>query len=235
MRWLLAALLAWGAVPGGAACRQALALGLDVSGSVDAQEYHLQTHGLANALQRPEVLEAILAFPGAPVRLMVFEWAGQGSRRVLVPWSDLPDLGAVDAVAAQLLGTSRVPFDPATAIGEAMQFGLGELVQQGDCWKHTLDVSGDGKSNSGPRPRDLPDLVFGQEITVNGLVIGADAPATGDTRQTEINELWAYYKVEVIRGENAFIEVALGFEDFEDAMARKLLRELETLAVSSLD
>ena len=41
--WLLAD-------PGTAACRQALALGLDVSGSVDACEYRLQIDGLAQAL-----------------------------------------------------------------------------------------------------------------------------------------------------------------------------------------
>ncbi|MCX8955594.1 DUF1194 domain-containing protein, partial [Ruegeria sp. NA] len=36
-------------------CRQALALGLDVSGSVDSREYRLQLDGLASALTRPEV------------------------------------------------------------------------------------------------------------------------------------------------------------------------------------
>ena len=43
---------------GGAAaaeCRLALSLGLDVSSSVDAREYRLQTEGLAAALIAPEV------------------------------------------------------------------------------------------------------------------------------------------------------------------------------------
>ncbi|MCW1950803.1 MAG: DUF1194 domain-containing protein, partial [Octadecabacter sp.] len=46
-------------------CRQALALGLDVSGSVDVQEYRLQLDGLALALGDPEVTAALLAHPGA--------------------------------------------------------------------------------------------------------------------------------------------------------------------------
>ena len=47
-------------------CRQALALGLDVSGSVDALEYRLQLDGVAGALLDPEVIGAFLAFPDAP-------------------------------------------------------------------------------------------------------------------------------------------------------------------------
>ena len=38
---LVAATLIWAGLPADAECRQALALGLDVSGSVDAVEYRL--------------------------------------------------------------------------------------------------------------------------------------------------------------------------------------------------
>jgi hypothetical protein len=38
----------------------------------------------------------------------------------------------------------------------------------------------------------------------------------------------------VITGSGAFVETALGFDDYEAAMTRKLLRELEVLAVSEL-
>ncbi len=43
-----------------AACLQALALGLDVSGSVDAREYRQQIGGLAEALSDPRVRAAYL-------------------------------------------------------------------------------------------------------------------------------------------------------------------------------
>ena len=67
MRNLIAALIVL-AFPGLAqsSCRQALALGLDVSGSVDTFEYRLQIDGLAGALLRPEVQQAFLTFPAAP-------------------------------------------------------------------------------------------------------------------------------------------------------------------------
>ncbi len=95
-------------------------------------------------------------------------------------------------------------------------------------------MSGDGKSNIGPRPRDLKSDPRLDGITVNGLVIGSMGATVGDRRQAEIGDIWAYYKVEVIRGDDPFVEVAVGFADFENAMARKLLKELQTLVVGEL-
>ena len=217
-----------------AKCRQALALGLDVSGSVDAFEYRLQIDGLAGALLRPEVQQAFMTFPQAPVRLFVYEWAGQNSRRILVPWTEVGSADTLANIAGTLRATPRVETEPATAIGEAMLFGAQALNRQSECWRHTLDLSGDGKSNVGIRPRDLRNAAPLGNITINGLIVRSDTLSTSDRRQAEIADLWAYYRIEVIRGPEAFVEVAVGFEDFEDAMARKLLKELQTLAVSSL-
>ena len=47
-------------------------------------------------------------------------------------------------------------------------------------------------------------------------------------------KLVAYFQSEVIRGADAFTEVALGFQEFEQAMIRKLLKELQGLSVSGL-
>lgn len=236
MRWLLLlAALALPAVPAGAACRQALALGLDVSGSVDAVEYRMQLDGLAAALLRPEVQEAFLAFPETPVRLYVFEWAGSADPRRIVDWREIGAAGDLADVAATLNGTARAPMAPATAIGAAMLAGADALAAQGACWRRVLDLSGDGKSNVGPRPRAVQEHPALTGITVNGLVIGADPRSAADRRQAEVGELLAYYRNEVIRGPDAFTEVALGFDDFEDAMARKLLKELQSLAITRLD
>jgi len=235
MRVLLALLLGLLASQVQATCRQALALGLDVSGSVDAREYRLQMDGLAGALMRAEVRDAILAFPDAPIRLYVFEWAGPGSVRRVLDWVDLSDQTAIARVSEILRNTTRVKQDPATAIGQAMSHGAKSLLSQQDCWRFTLDLSGDGESNSGPRPRSLRQNPNIAQITINGLVIGSDAQSQGDRRQAEIAALWAYFKNEVIHGPDAFVEVALGFADFENAMARKLLKELTSIAVSQLD
>ncbi len=210
-----------------AACRQALALGLDVSGSVDAAEYRLQTDGLAAALTHPEVVEAVLAIPDAPVRLMVFEWSGPAAQRVVVPWTDLSGPGDLAAVAARLRGTARADMDPSTAIGSAKAFGTAQLALQGACWRRVLDLSGDGTSNTGPRPQDVTAAGF----TVNGLVIAE--PETGSRQVTGLAELSAYYRAWVIEGPEAFVETANGFAAFEAAMVRKLKREMQVMVLGA--
>jgi len=91
-----------------AACRQALALGVDVSGSVDAREYRLQLDGLAAALRDAEVQRAFLAMPQAPVRLLVFEWAGLSDQRRLAGWRDIASAQNLEAVALRLEATQSV-------------------------------------------------------------------------------------------------------------------------------
>ncbi|WP_421905466.1 DUF1194 domain-containing protein [Mameliella sp.] len=218
----LAALLIWGA-GAEAACRQALALGLDVSGSVDAAEYRLQLDGLAGALQDPEVMGALLAMPEAPVSVAVFEWSGPGSQRIVAPWRRIEGPADVADLATLLRATQRGQLGQSTAIGAAKRFGAALLAEQGRCWRRVLDLSGDGKSNTGPRPQDSRP----GGITINGLVIGASGDANG------IGALASYYRAYVIAGADAFVETALGFEAFEAAMVRKLKRELQVLAVSS--
>lgn len=222
-------------VPGAllADCRQALALGLDISGSVDSREYALQIGGLTAALTDPEVADALLAMPGAPVRLAVFEWSGPHYQRQILRWTEITDRQTLDAAIATIGAAQRGVAPPGTALGSAMQFGAALLERSGRCWKRTLDISGDGKHNLGPHPRDVKTLLDTGSLTLNALVIGADAPATGDNRQIDIAELSSYFRAWVILGPDAFVETALGFEDYESAMVRKLKRELEGLVISA--
>lgn len=214
-------------------CRQALALGLDVSGSVDAREYRLQMGGLAQALNSDAVRAALLARPETPVELLVFEWSGPQDQQTLVPWTRITGATSLDAVIAQLRTVERrSTATPGTALGVAMLHGAQQLSRRKECWRRTLDISGDGKSNLGPRPRTVKPQLQAQGITINALVIGADDPATGDTRQSEIAELSAYFTAEVILGPDAFVEVALGFDGYAAAMEIKLLRELDGLVLS---
>ncbi|AXI47442.1 hypothetical protein C1J03_16355 [Sulfitobacter sp. SK012] len=222
---------------GGAAyaepCRQALALGLDVSGSVDAREYQLQLGGLAQALDDKAVRGALTALPQTPVRLMVYEWSGPDNQATVIPWTTITGTAALDAVIVTLRKTERRVTSPGTALGVAMATGATHLRSQSECWRRTLDISGDGKANLGPRPRDVKPLIGADGITINALVIGADDPNIGDIRQAEIGELSSYFRAEVIMGPDAFVETAIGFEDYARAMTAKLLRELDGLVLSS--
>lgn len=232
-----AALVALVLLSGGAeaACRQALQLGLDISGSVDAREYRLQLDGLASALIAPEVMAMALATPEVPVYISVFEWSGSSQQRQLVDWTPLRSKADMVQIAETLRATRRQSRKGATAIGRAMRYAAYQFRQGPYCWTQTLDISGDGKNNDG----DFPEIVReGDEfagITINGLVIGADITVGRDERQMALMDLTAYYRRRVIHGPGAFIEVALGFDDYQRAMERKLLRELEGLVIGQLE
>lgn len=232
IRGLALAIMA--AQPAAADCRQALALGLDVSGSVDVAEYSQQIDGLAGALGSDDVRAALLSQPGFPVRIAVYEWSGPHAQAILLPWTEIADDAALSAAIARLARSRRRDADATTAIGAALLFGSDMLARQTDCQSLTLDLSGDGVSNTGPRPQDVPPDAMPPGTVVNGLVIGSIARFR-DPGDNEIEQLSSYYRETVIRGPGAFVEAAIGFDDYRAAMERKLLRELTSLAIGRAD
>jgi hypothetical protein len=223
MKWAAVVLGLW-AGAAQAACRQALMLGLDVSGSVDGAEYQLQLEGVARALEAAEVQAVALSMPQAPIRLAVYEWGGVGQQRMLVAWTSLRDAGDMARVAARLRAVTQRYDDPGTAIGAAILWGAEALAKQ-DCWQKTLDISGDGPSNDGPHPGQLPDAAVAG-VTVNGLVVGPQARANTSKDLSQVISMQAYYRQHVIRGPGAFLETARDYGDFAAAMRRKLEREM---------
>lgn len=224
----LGLILALAAGAASADCRQAIAIGLDVSASVDRAEYALQRNGMVAALLDPEVRAAILQMPEAPVWLTVYEWSNASAQRVLVPWAAMTDAATLDRFAATLSAAPGAAMPPGTAVGSAMVFGLMLLGQRSDCWTLTLDLAGDGRSNGGPFPLTVDPVAGGEPVTINALAIGLPE---GPGASPGVAELSAYFRAEVIRGPGAFVEVALGHGDFAAAMTRKLLKELEGITV----
>ena len=217
--WLLTLVAGLMAGPA-SACRLALLLALDVSSSVDAAEDRLQREGLARALDSPAVREAMLG-PG-PVALGVYEWSGKWQQDWLLPWTMIETGGDLDRAIVRLGGSVRVESRYPTALGYALSYAQQAFRSAPDCTFRTLDVSGDGKSNDGYPPSSAYKAFEFSDITVNGLVIGPDLGVRH------------YYENQVIRGPFAFVEQALDYADFQQAMERKLLRELEPRAIGLL-
>jgi hypothetical protein len=204
-------LLLWPIVVQGA-CRQALALGLDVSGSVSEGEYTLQMKGLANAILAKDVQQAFLAVPSAPVRLHVFIWAGRGGPLEILPWTEMADESDLVEAATLLSNQDRRRFSSETALGEAMVFGRTALETQSDCSRLTLDISGDGKSNAGVQPRDLQLSSRLVGVTINALVVGQGHVSFLAVEDQTTSDLVNYFASNVIRGPDAFVEVAKGHQ-----------------------
>lgn len=221
---LLCLIAATSAAPAAHACRQALILALDVSSSVSQREYELQRDGLATALLDPEIRDRIIGAPDNQVELMVFEWGDAAYQRQLLPWTRIDGATTLTRVAATISAQRRNNRTQATGIGGAMDYAEWAFRQRPGCVTLTLDISGDGKNNSGPRPREVRKRLVDMGITINGLVVA--------TRS--IAEMSAYYHAEVIAGPQSFVETAAGFDDYGRAIKRKLLRELTPGLASAL-
>ncbi len=207
-------------------CRLALALAMDVSSSVDADEDVLQRSGLAAALLAPEVQDAMFSAP-LPVAIAVYEWSGRYNQELLVDWTMMYGPADVLRVAETISRSQRSYNSFPTAMGYALGFGAGLLREAPACLFQTLDMAGDGENNEGFGPEEAYREFPFSGVTVNGLVVNA---ADYEAEVTLID----FYRSEVLRGPGAFLEVAQGFEDYERAMRRKLERELRSQAIGSL-
>lgn len=226
---LLAALAGMTAPAAEAACRLALLIALDVSASVSSEEYDLQSQGMAGALTAPSVAAAMLG-PQPPVAVAVYHWSGPGDQALVADWTMINSAAALDGLAARVAAfPRRATFDGRTAIGSSLSYATALLGRAPACRRQVIDIAADGENNASPSPELYRDGAALAGTTINALAV------TGETLIGD-DEFWLprYLEARVIRGPDAFVEVADGYEDFRRAMERKLLRELAEVAVSAL-
>lgn len=195
-----------------AACSIALALTVDVSGSINEREYRLQMDGLAAALRDPMVGDAMVS---SEVALMLVQWSGGSRQEVSVGWQRMLTLDDVEDFAAKVERTSRSWAVYSTGIGNALLFTSAQFGAVSDCEHKVIDVSGDGYSNEGASPSEVSKMLAEQGFQINGLAIEG-----GEFELTE------YYKYNVIGGAAAFVLTAETYADYPRTIWRKLLSEL---------
>ncbi len=194
------------------ACDLALALAVDVSGSVDSSEYRIQMDGLAAGLRDPVVSEALVR---GQAQLMLVQWTGASRQRVTIPWTKIDSFVALETFADQVSQDPRVWRNFSTAIGEALEATLLRFDEVAECRRLLIDISGDGVSNEGVEPTQIHGLLKDRGVTVNAIAIEESEP-----------DLTAYFFENVIFGEGAFVVSASGFTDYPERIRKKLLREV---------
>ena len=215
-------------------CRQALAFDLDVSGSVDPEEYQLQIKGLAAALTSPDVVSTTLTMPEFTMRLLVFECSGQNYQCILMPWTEILNIKTLQNLSTELRLTHRHNAPLPTALGKATPTSVSYLNQQPSCWKRTLDTSSDREDNTGPALNKLNLPYKISNIVINTLAIGVVAKTRISHKKLSINELATYFESRIPAGPGAFFEIAINFDNYTRAMSHKLLSELEFTSLSNL-
>lgn len=200
-----------------------LVLAVDSSSSVSMDEYYLQLEGYAAAFRHPDLLKAIASGPRRAIAVTLFEWSGPGTQTVNFPWRRLSEGEELEGFAAELAIAPRLVLGGETAIGDAIDFALDLFVRSEFAGaRRVIDVSGDGASNQGRPAATARDDALFQGVVVNGLAVLNEEP-----------DVDAFYARHVIGGPGAFVVPARDYTDFADAILRKLIREITTIAAAT--
>lgn len=193
-----------------------LVLAVDASGSVNDARFQLQKLGYVAAFRNLRVQTAIRSGMAGGIAVTMMQWTGPSLQVHAVPWSFVGDTASVEAFARVLEQMPRHLFSGGTSISGAIDKGV-QLLEA--CpfrgGRSVIDISGDGANNRGRSASDARDEAVAKGITINGLPILSIEPF-----------LDQHYKSEVIGGVNAFMVVAASYEEFADAIIKKLIAEI---------
>ncbi len=202
------------------ACEVALALTVDISGSVDRKEYKLQMNGLAGALRDPTVAQALVTRKAA---LMLVQWTGTSRQVVSLNWQRMTDFDQVENFASKIETTPREWRNFSTAIGDALIFTSNKFAEVKKCKRKVIDVSGDGYSNEGIAPLAIRAQLVDAGFTINGLAIEGSS-----------DNLTQYYFDHVIAGAKSFVMTANTFDEYPKRIKQKLFREVTNQVASQI-
>lgn len=195
------------------ACETALLLSIDISGSIDAGEYAIQTQGLALALNDAAIIDTLVA---GQMALAVVHWSGVGRQAVVLPWHRMLSPSDVARFAVSVAAQPRAFTASDTAVGEAIDFSAAQFAAVADCTRKVIDISGDGPENSGFTDAQARGRAIGLGIEINAIAIE-------DMGQTD--PVTRYYQKWIIT-KNGFVMTARGLQDYPRAIREKILREI---------
>lgn len=208
-----------------------LVLAVDVSRSMSPFELEIQRRGYAEALTSDEVLAAISQGFIGQIGLTYVEWAGTGSKRVVVDWTVIATREDAERVAGILTST----FSPTlrrTSISGALDYASRLFDGNGlTSFRRVIDVSGDGPNNQGRPVTAVRDEVLAQGIVINGLPLMTRDGVGG---MWHLDDLDQYYLNCVIGGPGAFVIPVYDWSQFAAAVRRKLVLEIAGLPTRAI-
>ena len=203
-----------------------LSLVIDVSGSVDTNEYNLQMDGYGAAFRDAVVQANILSFAGAGgIAVNVIQFS-TGAVQTL-SWQQLTTLAQINAFATTLENMARSS-SGGTDIEDGMLLSTASFSGNGfEGARRVMDVSGDGIQNTDPAcaatgacaaTQAARDAAAAAGILINGLAIEGDFGALGVTNFYNTN----------VRTSGGTVFTATNFGDFQRAVTQKVGQEIIT-------
>lgn len=208
-----------------------LVLAVDVSGSMSPNELRIQRRGYVEALRSDEVWNAIDRGLIGSIAVMYVEWARYDLQQVVVPWTKISTRKEALNFANRLLNAEYGNMQ-STSISGAIGFGMEQL--KSNAWhglRRVVDISGDGPNSQGGLVTVARDEAVNQGVIINGLPIVVTGQVRG--RGSFRGDLGEYYKSCVIGGPGSFVIPVTKWEEFGEAVRRKLVWELAQNAPSS--
>lgn len=202
-----------------------LVLAVDVSRSIDDDEFTLQRQGYAQAFIHPSVIQAIQSNARGRIAVTFVEWAGVDFQKVVVPWTVISDAES-GALFSEAINREPRAFWGWTSISGAIDYSMGVFAaSRHTSLRRVIDVSGDGVNNSGRASSDARDEAVAVGVTINGLVIMNDKPTPGFFQMPQ-PPLDDFYRNNVIGGPGAFVIAIDDFSTFAYAIVNKLIKEI---------
>lgn len=203
-----------------------LVLAVDISRSVDDEEAELQRQGYMQALTDQRVVDAIRSGPFGRIAVIYVEWAGSNYQKTVIDWTVIDGPDSAKSFALKIGEAPRVS-EMWTSISAALVYSAAKFDNNGyEGTRRVIDVSGDGRNNSGPDLATIRDAVVKQGITINGLPIMSERPNFGRPPERDLD---IYYEQNVIGGPGSFLVPAHDFPDFARAVRTKLIKEISGL------
>ena len=209
-----------------------LLLAVDISGSINDDEYDTQLGGYEAAFRDTDIINGIInGGTHKSIAVSLVFWSSWDQQQVAINWTLINSAATSNAFADDIyaVADSQRPFNNRTGLGEAIEFSAdqfsGDNGFESDRW--VIDVSGDGEDNDwegwelGTSDPDIFPASAGRDYalntigvdTINGLVFGE-------------NDLLNYYTTYVIGGTDAFAILVTDIDDFGNAVKDKLSREI---------
>jgi len=194
-----------------------LVLAIDASNSVTDERFELQKQGYVAAFRNPQVIKAIMSGAEQSIAVTMMQWTGPFNTVQVVPWMVVKDAASAQALADAIDHSERELWGGSgTSISGAIDQGVA-LLSQGPykAQRRTIDISGDGPNSSGRSVVRARDEAVALGIGINGL------PILSIDRQLD-----NYYFSYVIGGPGAFMIPAASYENFAEAIVKKLILEI---------
>ncbi len=207
-----------------------LVLVSDVSRSVDDAEFQMEKAGYSAAFNDPRVLAAIHGGAVGAIAVAYVEFAGPSEVKTVLDWRVVRDVASARQFTDALEAAPR-SFWGRTSISAGIDHAMQLLAENRfEAQRRVIDVAGDGTNNGGRDVAEARDDALASGITVNGLSIVNEHPASYTYAHVQPpGGLTEWYRQNVIGGPGSFVLEVREFAAFGEAMTRKLISEVAAL------